>query len=749
MKAWRLAPCNLPVTMHHIMHHTVPTESTIRHNLGLYRIREFAGRRRELLRLQSWLLDSDVPPVMALTGPAGVGKSTLATATAWSVIRHFPDGVIWVAPAGLERFCLYDIAQTLDTVLGTTITRQSRDMWTTAILELLFRRRRLLILDETDTAPDQEWENLREVFGHLKPRDTDSRVMIVAEKTTPVLTTLAGPRVLALRGFTIRETDVFLKRYDPVHVDSQMSHTLTEGHPLGLMFLQGILLGDTNRGHPGIEDNPVSTESRVRVLARQALADCAHVQPEAYALLVRLTTAAGGAAFTAVRDLFWHGTVTPETKIPHAVPVTRLDHLPMDLQSLLQVLQSRGLLEQDPMNFRVVLHPVIRSLIATSVKIDGMGWRATHARFYVRYATRYGKLDLTHWSEVDREWGNVRQGADWCVQFMHRLTGHEPLALSAELSSQADATLALEAPREKLMLVIRYALALALYAFWRHPPRSLDWIAAGAVACASLADFAGFGHLLLHLGRQQYFRHDFPQALFWLERAHAIFVHRDMPIQLAYVHTDLGMAHRALGHHTQALRHCQSAFEYLAQGSDLAELGNAYLNLGSVHASLQEHDQALRQYRNGLRLASRLDDRRLMANAYNNLGLVLEKRGQHDMAHAVYIRALELYRFLHHGEGESTVLNNLGSVSFLENNATTAENWYRQALACCAARGTWLDMAATHHNLGLVLQRQERWAEAAREFEASLELYRFFQLDTYILEEEALLRQCQEAQTTT
>ncbi len=732
--------------MTYIQRHATAAEAAIRHNLGLYRLHKFSGRRRELLRLQSWLLDSEAHPTGALAGPAGVGKSTLATAAAWSVIQHFPDGVMWVAPAGQEHFRLYDVAQTLDAVLGTAITRQSQDMWKTSLLALLWQRRRLLVLDETDTATPAVWESLLDIFGHLEPGNTSSRILILTEKVTPDLEALADSRIFTLRGFTARETRSLLEHHGPSLVDPQTAWRLTDGNPLALQFLQSLPIPATDMSHLTTPD----PATRVQALAHRALAQCAVEHPEARALLARLTTAAGGASLTAVRDLFWQGTLLPAPVEAQAIPqpVTRLDGLPAPLRSLLQILLARGLLEQDAPKFRVVIHPVVRGLLSPRGDLDDTDWRLTHTRFYVRYVSRYETLDLEHWSEVDPEWGNVRQGADWCVHFMRRCSGQNPLDLLAALPVQVDTVPRVTASREELRLVIQYAQALALHAFWRHPPHSLDWIAAGAVACVSVADFVGFGRLLLHLGRQHYFRRDFDQALFWLERARAVFAHRDMLVQLAYVHTDLGMVYRALGQHAVALRHCQRAFEYLAQGGEPAELGNAYLNLGSVYASLQQYEPALHQYRNGLRLASRLDDRHLMANTYNNLGLVLEARGQRDTARAVYIRALELYQFLKHGEGESTVLNNLGSVLFLEDNAAAAETWYRQALARCAQRGAWLDMAATHHNLGLVLQRQQRWTDAAREFEAGLTLYRFFQLDAYAREEEALWHQCQEARGT-
>ena len=68
------------------------------HNLDLYRLQNFCGRSRELHRLQHLLVDSQSHPVMALTGPAGMGKSTLATAAAWSTTPHFRDGVVYAAP---------------------------------------------------------------------------------------------------------------------------------------------------------------------------------------------------------------------------------------------------------------------------------------------------------------------------------------------------------------------------------------------------------------------------------------------------------------------------------------------------------------------------------------------------------------------------------------------------------------------------------------------------------------------------
>ena len=108
---------------------------TTPHNLGLYRLDGFAGRRAQLLQLHDWMTGGDDLPGIAISGEQGGGKSTLATAAAWNNFYHFDDGIVRVGAAGMNRFRLYDIVRTLDTVFGTTLTRMSEDRWGIGILE--------------------------------------------------------------------------------------------------------------------------------------------------------------------------------------------------------------------------------------------------------------------------------------------------------------------------------------------------------------------------------------------------------------------------------------------------------------------------------------------------------------------------------------------------------------------------------------------------------------------------------------
>src|SRR5690606_32017931 len=128
------------------------------------------------------------------------------------------DGIIWVGPAGRDRFRLYDIIRTLDMVLGTTLTRVSEERWGIGILEQLYRRRRLLILDELSGATDDEIDILVEVMGHLKDSGGQSHILLIDRDIHPQILQLVGQHHLHLTGLTLDETVEFLHKRAPEEV---------------------------------------------------------------------------------------------------------------------------------------------------------------------------------------------------------------------------------------------------------------------------------------------------------------------------------------------------------------------------------------------------------------------------------------------------------------------------------------------------------------------------------------------------
>ena len=708
--------------------------SPIRHNLGVYRLRGFSGRKAELKTLCQWLLEAHEQPALAISGGQGNGKSTLATAAAWNMIRHFPDGIIWVGAAGGDRFRMYDIVRTLDTVLGTTLTRVSEDRWGIGILEQLYRRRRLLILDELSGATDREIQTLAEIIGHLHDSGGQSHILLIDRDIHPEFADLIDDRHLQLGGLPLSEAVGFVHERAPESVrdtalrNIESLHSRTGGRPLSMRLVMGLLIDfglwselDQLLVELPAEDGAVEMSS----VAGFAVENFAAFWPEAGLILDRLVSAAGGATYQALSELFTVGMGSEAEK-----------------RQTFEALVTRALVEADLFDRRIVVQPVVRRYLVEGAVMLGEDWHRQHSRYYLQFAQRYQELPIQRWQEVDPFWGNVHWGADWATDRVERIFGisvQEIVGEELEVQGLRDMPINFPEVQDDLILMRDYALALAHYAFWRHPPGIWRWLCGGAVAAIALGDIGDFGWMLANIGRQRFFNGEVEEAMEWLQRALRIFDERDMLMAMAYGHTDLGTSFRVLEEPRQALEHFWLAFEAAAQLGDPRSLAPAYMNLGSAYLSLNNFERAIEQHRKALRVALRLGDEALVASAHNNLGLAMEGMAMYAEAQRAYESALTVFERNRDATGISTCYNNLGSVCYARQDFAAALAWYEKDLDLSDARGAWMDKAATLHNLGHVALEQQEYGQAGEYFRRSRELYAAFQLDEYVAEEDEML----------
>ena len=708
--------------------------SRIRHNLGVYRLRGFSGRDVELKTLCQWLLEAHEQPALAISGGQGNGKSTLATAAAWNTIHHFPDGIIWVGAAGRDRFRMYDIVRTLDTVLGTTLTRVSEDRWGIGILEQLYRRRRLLILDELSGATDREIQTLAEIIGHLHDSGGQSHILLIDRDIHPEFAELVDDRHLQLGGLPLSEAVGFVHARAPESVrdtalrNIESLHRRTGGGPLSMRLMMGLLIDfgmwselDQLLAELPAADGAVEMSS----LAGFAVENFAAFWPEAGLILDRLVSAAGGATYQALSELFTVGIGTEDEK-----------------RQTFEALVTRALVEVDLFDRRIVVQPVVRRYLVEGAVMLGEDWNRQHASYYLQFAQRYQELPIQRWQEIDPFWGNVHWGADWATDRVERIFGksvQEMVGEKLEIQGLSDMPVNFPELQDDLKLMRDYALALAHYAFWRHPPGIWRWLCGGAVAAIALGDIDDFGWMLANIGRQRFFNGEVEEAIEWLQRALRIFDERDMLMAMAYGHTDLGTSFRVLEDPRQALDHFWLAFEAAAQLGDPRSLAPAYMNLGSAYLSLNNFERAIEQHRKALRVALRLGDEALVASAHNNLGLAMEGMAMYAEAQRAYESALTVFQRNRDATGISTCFNNLGSVCYARQDFAAALDWYEKDLELSDARGAWMDKAATLHNLGHVALEQQDHAQAAEYFSRSRELYAAFQLEEYVAEEDEML----------
>ncbi len=703
------------------------------HNLGLFRLDGFSGNRQQLLTLHDWLTGGDDLPAIAISGEQGNGKSTLATAVAWNLFHHFTDGIVRVSAAGANRFRLYDVVRTMDSVLGTELTRTSEDRWGITILEQLYRRRRLLMIDKLAGATEEELATLVSIISHLHESEGMSRILLIDRNFSPGIAELVQHQHIHLTGLERSELAEFIERRAPdavkakALVDQDEIYRLTAGRPLGLRLLLGLMLDfDLADLAPMIDDQDAEDGvASGKNLVAFAVENFAVFNPQIGPLLERLVSAAGGASLTALHELFWHdlGTAT-------------------ELEQSIAALSERGLIEYDIYRQRVVLHPLIRNYLEQNAVMLGEEWDRRHAQYYLQFAQRYVTMPLERWREVDIEWGNIYRGADWCQQRVLRLWPIAPLTLlEKQITERQQLAMPSDDPlvTTDLRLTRDYATALAHYAFWRHPPGSIDWIATGAVACLGLSDLRDYAWLQMNIGRQLFFTGALADAIHWLERAQAIFDERDLLMELAYVLTDLGTSYRIRGEPRQALAYFHATFDAVAQLGDPRALATAYMNLGSAQYSLNNYERGLQEHRKALRIAVRLEDDHLAGSAYNNMGLAMEGMEHFDKAQEAYSYALDLFQRVGDFNGISTCYNNLGSASYARGELGQSLMWYELDLRLSEKRGAWTDMAATLHNLGHVALEQSEAERALAYFTQSRDLYAAFQLEEYMEEENTMI----------
>lgn len=702
-------------------------------NLTAYRLQGFVGSRARLLTLHEWLTGRDDLPAIAISGEQGDGKSTLAVAAAWNHFHHFSDGIIQVSPAGISPFRLYDVVRTMDTVLGTALTRSSDDRWGIGILEQLYKRRRLLILDKLAGATERELATLVEIIGHLHESEGKSRIILIDRKFSANIASLVQHQHIHLTGLPREDLDAFIAARAPQTVrgraqrHAEAIYTLAQSSPMCMRFIFGLLeefsfdeLESALRNLGGQEGDIPAVNICAFALETYALQN-----PAAGVFLSRLVRAVGGVYEHALYELFWHD----------LGPFEAYERTVSDLA-------RRALIERDPFRLRVVLHPIVRRYLEENAAMLGEEWDRRHAAFYVRQAEQYQLLPLQRWSEVDPDWGNIFAGADWCAKRLIRIFQQEPETLIElddarwqEICAQVD----LDAVRADLRLAKDYALALAHYAFWRHPPGILRWLMVGAVAARATQNMRDYAWFLTNIGRQLFFLGRVEEAVEWLKRAVPIFDERDLLADLAYVLTDLGTSYRVLDESRRALDYFTAAFHCVAQLGDLHGLATAYMNLGSAYFSLNQPERALTEHRRALRVALRNDDKHLLASVYNNMGLALEALERYDEAIKAYEYALAMFSKSEDLIGVSACYNNLGSVCYARGDFEQAHAWYTLDMALLRQRGAWTDLAATLHNLGHVALEQGQIEQALAYFTESRDLYAAFDLDEYVQEEEEMI----------
>jgi DNA-binding SARP family transcriptional activator/tetratricopeptide (TPR) repeat protein len=616
----------------------------------------FAGRDADLARLEAVLpaAAADRPPVtvVAVTGMAGVGKTTLAVRWAHRIAHRYPDGVVHLNLHGFDPSVpALSPHEAIDIVLQAFGIQHEEIPVGPDAKESLYRsvladRRVLLLLDNTRSA-----DHVRP----LLPGAPGSLVIITSRDRLTGLVARDGAhpvRIDALDADAARQLLIARLGADRVAAEPEAVQEMLDrcaGLPLALAVLATRALTNPSYAladvaaelrtlHAGLDAfSDVDSASDVR-----AVFSCSYRGLDADAArMFRLLAERSDPAFT----------VTAAASVL-GLPVERARALAAELaRAELVVERSQG---------RLAYHDLLRAYAA--------------------------ELAVATDPEEERTAG------------LRRLLDHHVLsARAAAMVLYPDADLAAPRPAAAGVVVETFADRAAALAWFGDEQAALRSAVFAAVR-------AGFDQHVCELARSLA---DFLQRQGrWVDQLSLQTVAVDAALRLgdnaarARAHRTLATTYGRLGRHSEAITHFGVALELLQELGDQSGQARIHRGLAAAWGGPNRYDIALAQSREAHDRYLAAEDTAGRAAALNDIGWCLAQLGDHRPALASCREALALFEQLGNDDGAASAWDSLGYVQHHLGDLAEARRSFERAIELFGALGDLHSQATALTHLG-------------------------------------------------
>jgi DNA-binding SARP family transcriptional activator/Tfp pilus assembly protein PilF len=634
----------------------------------------FAGRWQHLKQLDELLADGDRGVrIAAISGMAGVGKTTLAVHWAHQARDRLPDGQLYVNLRGFEASgSAVRPAEALRGFLEALRVPPAEIPAGVAAQAGLYRSltaaRRMLIL--LDNALDAQQVRT------LLPGGTGSMVLVTSRHQLPGLIAAEAAQPMLVEPLTTVEAHDMLTRRlgparlatDPVAVDEIVNRCA--GLPLAL-----AIVAARAAIHP---DFPVAAIAAELPAAGDAPLDALTGGDEATDLRAVFSWSYRALSPPAARVFRLLGLHPgPDLSAPAAASLAGLPVA--QVRRLLTDLTGAHLIWQHAPD-RYAFHDLLRA-----------------------YATELARAED---SEQERH-------AAQCRLLDHYL--HTTIAADRAIDTHREQI----APDPPLAGVIPEDVA--------DGDRALAWLTAEQrvlVAAVELAGAGGFdshawqlswslANFLQRFGRWEEWRGVQQVALTAARRS-------ANPARQAGAHRDLARANILLGHYDQARDHCQQALQWLTELGDDAGQGHTLLIRSKLGELIGDREAALHDSRIALARFRIAGDRTGQALATNNVGWFLTLLGEHEQALPYCEQALAFDQESGDQFNEAGSWDSLGLVHRHLGNYDHAIACYRRSLALIERYGDHyhhaqplIGLGDTYHAAGQPIAARTAWEQAA------------------------------------
>jgi DNA-binding SARP family transcriptional activator len=634
------------------------------------------GRRGEVRSLNALLADSataeDSVVISAISGTAGVGKTTLAVHWARQVAERFGDGLLYVNlrgfdPSGQPVPPDQALRGFLD-AFEVPPEQVPADLDTRAALyrSVLAGRRVLVVLDN---ALDSDQ------VRPLLPGSPGCLVVVTSRTELTSLAAAEGAHLTNLDTLTEAESRELLEaRLGKQRVAGEPAavRELTElcgGLPLALAVAAARAAADPGLPLGGLARELAHARSRLDALSADDEASVSAVFSWSYRQLAAL-------AARMFRLLGLHR--GPDISVPAAASLAGTP-LPQARGALQELIRAHLITE--PVPGRYALHDLLRAYAAEA---------AASAESAAERSVAAGRV-LDHYL-------HTACAADRLLNPGRDPITPRPAAAGVVPEQPADYETAMSwfAAEHKVLLSAldlaaehgldtqAWQIPWAMVDFCELTGRWPDWLSSQRAALAAvqrLGDRAGearcrraLGYVCARTGLGQ-------EAHAQLSRALGLFRQADDPVGEARTHQDLSVMFDGEGRPALALRHDEHALRLYRQAGHRAGQANALNAIGWLHAVLGDYQQALGSCGQALALYQELGRKRGMAATWDSLGYTHHHLGQYAEAVTYYGQSLAAFRDLGDRYREAEILTHLGDTRHAAGNLPAARGTWEQALA--------------------------------------------------------------------
>jgi predicted ATPase/DNA-binding SARP family transcriptional activator len=193
---------------------------------------------------------------------------------------------------------------------------------------------------------------------------------------------------------------------------------------------------------------------------------------------------------------------------------------------------------------------------------------------------------------------------------------------------------------------------------------------------------------------------------------------------IAFALNGLGNVARYQGEYAAARGYLEESLAIWREIGNQHGIATALNNLGNVVQYQGDYAAARDYYEESLAIKRESGDRRSIADSLNNLGLVAFDQGDYIVSRAYHEESLAIRREIGDRRGIASSLNGLGNMALFQSDYAAARDYYEESLAIWREIGSQLGIATALNNLGYMVVYQGDYAAARGYLEECLALWR-------------------------